>query len=661
MNGLTLNLVEAQFNKQIVRVYVADYFDELWQSFYGGYKDYYFYRAGNKIYAWEVRKTQGQLSTDFSEVDVSFEENPRLFSRILEEAIINIFRDRGYYVERLKHSSIWTIRLKVDGLGKAIDFQGLKLSPFLDLSVHSYFSKVSKKPMVGISLRKRYRPEFVYSDEDFAGHSIDTRDWIRNREGKIIPIRENFEKYLSASGQDNAFYTTNKSLYSDDNAYSDLVKLHKSILAIKDKLYMPDGLGITDFLLNHLPNTHFEPEQIKKPIYYYYNERTKIGAFYDKALEELRPSSYDSFASRTTKILILTPQEHEGSAGSFSKRLEEKLKNIFHIKNLEISIAAFDRTKGYLEAINGIDLQGVDLVVIFVSEKDKIYEVKNSPYFLTKAKLLNQEIPSQDVTIEKIKLQDLLIEKNIALNIYSKIGGVGWTIEKDEKDKKELIVGVGTTVDWEKNRRIGFANVFDYNGTYLVGDCSQISTRENYVQNLEEHLKKSIKDILEKKRIDPNVPFRLIFHLRKEAGYKTEIQAIENALRQFPEYKIQYALLHLSYNHNFRIYNNAGKFKVDRGTFIQLSQDEALLHLGGASAVPILIKVDFRSTYTDIFALSQQVLFFAHLSQRSFRPANEPVTTKYPTIMAKLTSDLSQISNWDITQLDKLREKLWFI
>lgn len=660
MNGLTLNLVEAQFNKEKISIYFSSYSDELWQQCQIDFSDYSFYRFKGSIYAWKLRETKELLKESFKETVLEVADNPQIFARILEASVVGWFANNNYEVENVRHSSVWTVRLKGKS-SKVIGFQGLNLAPFLEMSIHSFFSKISNKPVVGISLRKRYKPEFIYNSEDFIKHSIDIRDWVKDRDGKIIPIRENIEKYLKASGQEARFYTTNKDLYSDLNAYTDLVGLHKSILQIKDKLHLPDDLKISEFLLNHIPNAHFSSEAIRKPTYYYYNERTKNGAYYNVALEELSPTSYDTFSNKSTKIVILAPQEHEGSAGSFSKRLEEKMKRIFHMSNLKIEVMPFDSDTGLISKIDSTNFSGVDLAVIFVSEKDKLFEVKSSPYFLSKAKLLNQQIPSQDVTIEKIKLQDLFIENNIALNIYSKIGGVGWTIQKDIKDKNEIIVGIGTTVDWEKKRRIGFANVFDYNGTYIVGDCSQISTMEDYSKNLEGHITKSIQEIINTKGIEKTTPFRLIFHLKKEAGYKTEIFAVENALRKFPDYQIQYALLHISYNHNLRLYNNEGKFKVDRGTFLQLSQDEALLHLGGTSVAPILIRVDFRSTYTDIFALSQQVLFFSHLSQRSFRPANEPVTTKYPTIMAKLTSDLSQISNWDMAQLDKLREKLWFI
>jgi hypothetical protein len=50
---------------------------------------------------------------------------------------------------------------------------------------------------------------------------------------------------------------------------------------------------------------------------------------------------------------------------------------------------------------------------------------------------LGRKIPTQQVLIEtlrKIRPSNDLVLNAISLNIYSKLGGTAWTIEKDEKD-----------------------------------------------------------------------------------------------------------------------------------------------------------------------------------------------------------------------------------
>jgi hypothetical protein len=152
-----------------------------------------------------------------------------------------------------------------------------------------------------------------------------------------------------------------------------------------------------------------------------------------------------------------------------------------------------------------------------------------------------------------------------------------------------------------------------------------------------------------------------VFHIFKAAGEEYEIKAIEQALAEFSQYSIKYALVNLSYNHNYRVFQKEGTEKPRRGTFIQLATYQALLHLGGKSVVPVLVRLDKRSTYKDIYAITKQVLFFSHLSHRSFIPPSKPVTVTYPGRMAKLVSELKQVPGWDIDVLNKISDKLWFI
>ena len=241
------------------------------------------------------------------------------------------------------------------------------------------------------------------------------------------------------------------------------------------------------------------------------------------------------------------------------------------------------------------------------------------------------------------------------------MGGVAWAIEQTQREKIEIVIGISSTIDFYKNRIIGFANIFDYNGNYLIGDCSYLSTQEDYLENLKNYLAEVIKRVIEIKGIEKDEKFRLIFHLTKEAGKETELKAIEFALSVFSEYQIQFGIVHLSYEHNFRIFANKGNTEVSRGTFVQIATFQALLHFGNRTKVPVMARLDQRSQFKDIYDISRQILFFSHLCYRNFRASNVPVTIKYPTLMAKLTYELMQVPNWDPKQLNRIKEQLWFI
>ena len=178
---------------------------------------------------------------------------------------------------------------------------------------------------------------------------------------------------------------------------------------------------------------------------------------------------------------------------------------------------------------------------------------------------------------------------------------------------------------------------------------------------LKRYLIETLRQAFDKQGLLQGDRIRLVFHLFKEPGKKYELEAIGNALKYFETYDIQYGLVHLSYNHNFRIFRNQGHGTPNRGTFIQLSHRQALLHVGDSSATPIQIRLDKRSEYKDIYEITKQVLYFTHLSYRSFIPPNTPVTIKYPNLMARMVSELKKIPNWDYSMLDRLNDKLWFI
>lgn len=77
---------------------------------------------------------------------------------------------------------------------------------------------------------------------------------------------------------------------------------------------------------------------------------------------------------------------------------------------------------------------------------------------------------------------------NLSLNTYAKLGGTAWTIEREEKVRDELVIGIGSTISAEGHHVLGIAQVFHNDGRYILGDCTPLSTFDNYAANLEKHL-----------------------------------------------------------------------------------------------------------------------------------------------------------------------------
>jgi hypothetical protein len=658
VNGVTLNTLEVLLSKPEITIYKINYDKEQFDKYKKNYKDYFFYKLDKYIYVWQKRNTLEELSNEFDGTSITFKDDILIFVKAIETSLVEYFKSRKYEVYKKKYSNIWEVVLRREKPEKFID---LDLIPVLSFSVQPLFSSLEKSQLIALSIKHRHKPRFITNEETLKNKNIDTRGWDRNFQGDIVSSYKNVYKYLNSTNQVNKFKNFNKKVQADNYLFEKLQSATDIFNKIKDNLYLPDNLKVENFLLTNVPNSKFELLNVPKPKYYFHYERTGTG-FYHEQVKALKPVSYDVFENKQIKILGITPSIYLGSTENFLKKLKDSLETTFYLNKLEIDIQEVDNNpQGYVDKLNELDIQNYDLALIVLSEKDKNYSIKQSPYYLTKSKLLNQKVPSQKILIERIRGMNPYILNNISLNIYSKIGGTAWTIEKNDKLRTELIIGIGSSIDFNSNRVMGFANVFDYNGTYIVGDCSQLSSSENYAINLEKHLRNLIKRVIEDKCIEKGEKIRLIFHLYKSAGRNNEIKAIENVLLFFEDYQIDYCILHLSYNHNYRLYKDSGNSQVYRGSYIQLSTYQALLSLGGKSNNPILIRLDKRSTYKDIYFATKQLLSFIHLSYRNFKPSSEPVTVKYPKLMAKLASELRQIEQWDPNIMNFMNEKLWFL
>lgn len=655
---LALNVLEVELSTNQIRIFETPFSKTAFDNYKAKYQDYFFYRFGDSIYAWEIWNTEETLSNRFKAKTITIEEHAPIFRKVIEESIVQYFRRRGFDTYKDKYSSTWEVSIKKEQPTK---FWHLSLIPNLVFSVTNIYSTAKKEQVFGLTIRKAHKPRFTIPEVRINRQGIDTSDWDRNTRGEIVASSRNRRIYLEATGQTFKYLKFLKTAESDQKEYEFLQSSLENFNQVKGKLFLPDDLEISNFQLTTLSGPKFQSGNIIRPRYYFYNEKTTSTDSYDNALKNLRPYSYDLFANKTVSILVVTPEKYEEAIDKYLDELDKVLKSIFHLRNIEYEIVAVSPQQGYFAALEEIDLANYDLAIIVVSQQQKKLPIQKSPYYVLKAKLLNQRLPTQDFTIEKIKKNDPNINKTIALNIYSKLGGTAWTIEALGENVPELIIGIGSTTDDQANMIIGFANIFDYNGTYLLGDCSQLSTLDDYAKNLEDYLVRGLAKAFEKKNISEGDSIRLVFHLFKDAGKEYEIEAIQNALTYFREYSVEYALVHLSDNHNYRMYRSKGSTQIIRGTYVQITSLQSLLHLGGSSTVPILVKLDKRSDYKDIKDITKQVLYFSHLSHRSFVPPNEPVTIKYPSRMAKIVTDLRKVPDWDPQVLNRLSEKLWFI
>lgn len=664
MSGLFLNFYQVDIPAKTVSIDSVEYSKyaskEAFISLKDNFPNLFFYRDDDKFLILK-KNNEAELPENVDSINIDFSEKSKVLSKILERSIINFIESKGYKIFKNKHSNSWEIISQKDILNGSIE--GLTVNRIVNFSPCFFFKE--NKLLLGFSLSTSLKNSFTWSKTEFEKHGIDIKG-LKGYEERIYANRQSLKRFLETKGATTKY----DHIINDENRnakiFSVIDSFYKWLEKHKAEIQLPFGLEINSISKKYLPfeDDLIKSEIINKPQRYFYSNRknTQGLQYYDQMVKAYQPYSLELYQNKQINIGIICPSEYQGETEGFVKKTEAKLKEVFHFNSLNVhfkTIANKD-LESYKEVLYDDTLLKCDLVYVIVNEAQEKLSPSNSPYYVCKAKFIGNGIPTQDIQIETIRQNlNAFTMTNIALNSYAKLGGTAWTIEKEEKLKDELVIGIGSTLSENGQFVLGIAQVFHNDGRYMTGDCSPLSSFDNYAENLESHLFKTLKPLVEE--MSKSGTFRLIFHLFKSASEEYEIKAINRLKERFTNFNFEFALVHLAYGHNFRLYNNDGNNDIKQGTYIQLSKHSALLHFVGKSDLPLKIDLDKRSTFTSLFYLAKQVYWFSHLSHRSYMPSKRTVTIMYPSLMAKMTEELKKVEGWDYERLKAVSDKLWFI
>ena len=522
---------------------------------------------------------------------------------------------------------------------------------------------------MGFCLSTSVSNKFLWTRDEFEKNGVDHKD-LKGKDERVYANKMSLNRFLTATGKIKVYDQAINIYTQSDEKYKTIKNTADWIIKKREDIFLIPGHIIKAILMRNLPyeNGKIPYETIRVPKRYFYNETTGTGLF-NEQLKRLKPYSFEVFENQLIIIGVLCPKEHEGTIEGFINLLEKRLKEDFHIKlKFKFVFINNEHPDSYKNGVYSEDLKNSSLVIVILNEHHKSIPIKYSPYFVCKAKLLGWGIPTQeDSEIKNIRNPNTYTLNNISLNIYAKLGGTPWTIEREEKRKDELIIGIGSTTDLMGKPMLGLAQIFHSNGKYLVGNCVPLTGFEDYTEKLASFLIQSLDQLLNDGIISTEREFRIIFHLFKSPSYKYEIQAINKLISKFQNCTFKYSLIHIGYGHNFHIFNNEGKQQNEKGLFIVLDKNMALLNFVTDGTKPLLLTVDRRSIvdfdlgFNDLYYLSKQIYWFSHLSYKSYLAAKKPITLSYPSIMARLTEQLKEVEGWDFEYLERIGEKLWFI
>jgi hypothetical protein len=666
MSGLFLNFYQAEISLETSSVDSIDYkhyaTKEAFLTLKEQFPNHFFYRDEDKILIWNKINCDGR-HPNAKTLEIDFNKKTKVLSKIFELSIVDYLNNKlkEYKIFKNKHSNTWEIISPNDILKGSIE--GLIVNRIVHFAPCFFFRE--DKILLGFSLSTSLKNSFTWLKDDFSKHGIDING-LKGNEEIVFANRQSLKRFLETKGATNQYdqiiIEENKNL----KCFAIIDSFYKWLEKNKTEIPLPFGLSISGITKRYLPfeNERIKSEIVNKPQRYFYSNRKNIKGlrYYDQMVREYQPYSLELYQNKEINIGIICPQEFQGETEVFIKKIEAKLKEDFHFRFLKfvLKIIADKDLESYKEVLYDEELMKANLIYVVVTQSQEKLDTSQSPYFVCKAKLIGNGIPTQDIQIETIR-QNLNAPTmtNIALNSYAKLGGTAWTIEKEDRLRDELIIGIGSTISENGQFVLGIAQVFHNDGRYMTGDCSPLSSFDNYAQNLEDHLYKILKPLADE--MSKAGTFRLIFHLFKSASEEFEIKAINGLKDRLGNYNFEFALVHLGYGHNFRLYYNDGKNDIAQGTYIQLTKYSALLHFVKHSDLPLKIDLDKRSTFTSLFYIAKQVYWFSHLSHRSYIPSKRTVTIMYPSLMAKITEELKKVDNWDYDRLKAVSDKLWFI
>jgi argonaute-like protein implicated in RNA metabolism and viral defense len=294
-----------------------------------------------------------------------------------------------------------------------------------------------------------------------------------------------------------------------------------------------------------------------------------------------------------------------------------------------------------------------------------------NPYFSARAVLLSHQILVQSITVEKINWLDNKFQwvlDSIAVQSYAKLGGAPWVIAAEESES-EIVMGIAEARLFNRGddgRFFGFASTFNQNGAYLWTKFSEpVEGFDEYKQSLAERLRSNVEDY---RLSEGREPKRVVVHLYKPPGRRTEVKAVEQALIE-AGLDMDYAILHIDHKTDFRLFDLVDPDKKPGGRLVvKLDDYTRLVVLSGREIhwIPprvALIRLARQSTYRDLNRLTQQVYNFTLTNWSGFQQNNVPVTIKYPYMLARKYADLTEFGgDWygHITGTF-LRDKVWFI
>lgn len=379
----------------------------------------------------------------------------------------------------------------------------------------------------------------------------------------------------------------------------------------------------------------------------------------------------EQWRSQGQRMIDVLKTGYEWFGGGFEEFF--KLDNIT-INGLEMD---GDSVANYKQAADEVVRHDLDGVAIFLTDERMKLLGQVSPYWVAKAKLTEQGIPTQMMMVENVKddytLKNAIV--NTVCQIYAKLGGKPWGVE-DTGYNADLVVGIGRSYyQPEKHgpvdRTLGFAAAYESNGAFFWFDSE---TSGSDVDELESKLTDTICNVVDEYVKREQAPRRIIIHTPERIG-ETERSARRQIEAEYDNTEV--VLLHLNTTHSFKTYDpDHSSGLPEPGWFLQTGANKGLVVTDGrrqyrnGSASPINMTVEGLDDITrdDLVGLAQNTFSLCSVYWKDQMGAGTPITLRYAEDIADMFDASQYLAREGVVSLnpdqlvnDRLQDRPWFL
>ena len=522
---------------------------------------------------------------------------------------------------------------------------------------------------------------------------------------------QNIETYLhlvDVADVNSVLERLKRIIFSTVGAQGRLEQFNKQAAWLQKKGNIPLAVGffckVGDSVVPHSGIDAATYRQFPPPEFVFNPASSKTHRLSNRGLEDFGPFDNEIFLTKRPNIAVVTPKAYQGDVEIFLRKFMDGIPKAsvftrgfvrqYLLNGCKFAFAAFEpelhEASSYRKACLRVLQTGTkpDLAFVIIQEQHKELQGDEDPYLVSKSVFMSQGVPVQEIEIETIRVSPYLEAgipytlNNIGLACYAKLGGIPFVMAAIHGLAQELVIGIGSAkirtgrLSGEE-RIVGITTVFSADGNYLLYNSSREVNYDDYQDELLASLRIVIEQIQRRNAWQAGDTIRLIFHVFKPLK-DVEVQAVKRLVAQLIDFKVEFAFLHISEDHDWVLFdrnspglNGKGKYVPDRGYAVPLSRSDILLSVTGPRELktplqgaphPLLLRLHRASTFQDLEYLAGQVFRFTALSWHSFLPSNKPVTILYSDRIATLLGKLRRVKNWNPDTLaTSLRSSRWFL